>query len=88
MSLSNRCLRFGKVMSFDEYRGVGTILDEGCSGTDPASAGLFFHCTAIADGSRSIAPGREVVYELGAGSTGCWEAVLVRPLPEPGSQYR
>jgi len=61
----------GRVVEFDEARGIGTV--EGGSGR------LFFHCTAIADGSRTIARGAEVSYEVRAGHQGRWEAFGIRP---------
>ena len=64
----------GAVVDFDEHKGVGTV--EGSDGRR-----LFFHCTAIADGSRSIAVGAEVVFELAAGHGGNWEATSLTTLP-------
>ena len=40
---------------------------------------LFFHCTAVADGSRTIAVGAPVVYQVVAGHLGRWEADELRP---------
>ena len=55
------------MVAFDERRGWGTVLGE--DGTE-----LFFHCTAVADGSRTIAVGTTVVYTIKAGHRGRWEA--------------
>jgi cold shock protein len=57
----------GVVSSFDEPRGLGVIRDEGGE-TVP------FHCTAIADGSRSITVGQPVRFTVVAGRLGRWEA--------------
>lgn len=61
----------GTVSSFDEPRGLGTVA--GDDGTD-----YPFHCTAIADGSRTIEPGTRVRFEISAG-LGHWEAALLEP---------
>ena len=60
-------------MEFDEAKGYGVI--------DDASTGAryFFHCTQIADGTRSIAVGAEVDFDVAAGRLGRWEAVALRP---------
>ncbi|MDP8974880.1 MAG: cold shock domain-containing protein [Actinomycetota bacterium] len=63
----------GTVAEFDDHRGVGTV--EGSDGRQ-----LFFHCTAIADGSRSIAVGEKVAFEVVAGHGGRWEATSVTKL--------
>ncbi len=57
----------GKVVAFDEHAGFGSV--RAADGSE-----LFFHCTAIADGSRTIAVGTEVVFEVRAGHGGRWEA--------------
>jgi cold shock CspA family protein len=57
----------GVVATFDEHRGIGTVTaDDGRS--------LLFHCTAIADGSRTIAVGARVGFEVVAGHHGRYEA--------------
>ncbi len=62
----------GTVDSFDAEVGLGAIRgDDG--GTYP------FHCTEIADGSRTIAPGTAVCFQVVAGHLGRWEAAAVRP---------
>lgn len=58
--------------SFDESVGLGTIVDP-VGGTD-----FLFHCIEIADGSRSIAIGSEVDFDLLA-KFGRWEAANIRP---------
>ncbi|MDQ3304607.1 MAG: cold shock domain-containing protein [Actinomycetota bacterium] len=62
----------GVVVDFDERRGWGTVGDAGEE--------LFFHCTAIADGSRTIPVGTLVAYDVVPGHRGRWEAWAVEPL--------
>ena len=57
----------GAVAAFDEQRGVGEVQ------TDDGRR-LFFHCTAVADGSRTIEEGRTVTFEVAPGHLGRWEA--------------
>jgi CspA family cold shock protein len=62
----------GTVAAFDEHAGVGTVrADDGRE--------LFFHCTAIADGSRTIEVGAAVRFEVVPGHNGRWEAAQVVP---------
>lgn len=57
----------GVVVAFDEARGLGTIhADDGDE--------LGFHCTAIADGSRTIPAHVRVAFTVVAGRLGRWEA--------------
>ena len=59
--------RTGRVEEFDERRGTGTVLsDDGTS--------YPFHCTAITDGTRTVAAGTRVVFEAAAGHLGRLEA--------------
>ena len=60
----------GKVTAFDEHRGLGEI-----TGTDGTT--YPFHATTIADGSRRIATGAAVEFEVVAGHLGRWEAARV-----------
>jgi cold shock CspA family protein len=65
----------GIVREFDDGRGLGTVTaDDG--GTYP------FHCTAIADGTRSIEAGARVRFDVVAGPLGRTEAGAIRPAPE------
>jgi CspA family cold shock protein len=57
----------GRVTVFDEPGGLGTVV------TDYGRS-LPFHCTAIADGSRTIAVGTRVAFSVVAGHLGRWEA--------------
>jgi cold shock CspA family protein len=63
----------GVVESFDEPRGLGEVrADDG--------AVLPFHCTAIADGSRTVPVGQPVRFTVVAGRLGRWEATQLIPL--------
>jgi CspA family cold shock protein len=76
----------GTVVAFDDDKGYGTVRDAA------TGAELFFHCTAIADGSRTIATGSAVTFDVVAGRLGRWEAAALSPAspapdpdPAPGS---
>ncbi|TMK87986.1 MAG: hypothetical protein E6G57_08815 [Actinobacteria bacterium] len=62
----------GNVAEFDEAKGYGTVRTD--DGRD-----LFFHCTRIADGSRTIAVGVNVEFEVVPGHNGRWEAIDICP---------
>lgn len=64
--------RTGVVATFDDQVGAGTIVD------DATGAPWWFHCTRIADGTRTIAIGAPVRFSLEPGPTGL-EAVAVAP---------
>lgn len=66
----------GIVATFDEDKGFGTVRGE--DGDE-----LFFHCTQIADGSRTIEPGIPVTFEVGPGHRGRYEAHRVQPQTTP-----
>jgi cold shock CspA family protein len=55
------------VVEFDGMRGLGAV--EGDDGTSHD-----FHCTRIADGTRTVRVGARVRYEIVPGSLGRWEA--------------
>lgn len=62
----------GTVDSFDDPAGLGEIVsDDGRR--------YPFHCTQIADGSRTISAGASVVFDVMAGHGGTWEATRIRP---------
>ena len=62
----------GTVAAFDEHKGWGSVrTDEGRE--------LFFHCTQIADGTRTIPVGVAVDFEMVPGHNGRWEAAAIRP---------
>jgi cold shock CspA family protein len=63
----------GIVAEWDEHAGIGTITVDG-------GASYFFHCTQIADGTRTIDAGTEVSFEVVAGHLGRWEAARVEKL--------
>ena len=59
----------GVVVEFDEERGLGTVEADGR--TYP------FHCTQIADGTRTIEVGSAVTFEVRPGGLGRWEAAAL-----------
>ena len=59
----------GVVTAFDEDRGLGTV--EGAGVSYP------FHCTQIADGTRTIAVGATVSFDVRPGGMGRWEATAL-----------
>ena len=62
----------GTVTAFDDPAGVGTVTaDDGSE--------HFFHCTAIADGSRTVEVGTRVRFTVVPGRLGRWEAAALRP---------
>jgi len=71
-------LRHGIVASFDDPAGYGVITE---TESESETAGeWFFHCSAIADGTRSIEPGTPVICHLVAGHMGRFEATDIRPV--------
>ena len=62
----------GTVIEFDDDRGWGTVRAAG-------GAEHFFHCTAVADGSRTIAVGAAVRFVVRPGRAGRWEADGLEP---------
>jgi cold shock CspA family protein len=67
-----RLLR-GEVTAFDDHVGLGEV-------TADDGAVRPFHCTAIADGSRTIAVGTRVTFAAVPGRSGRWEAVQISQL--------
>jgi hypothetical protein len=69
----------GRVVAFDAARGLGEIVE-------PDGTRRAFHCTQVADGSRSVPVGAEVRYVLVPASLGIWEAseVAVEPAAASG----
>jgi len=61
----------GRVAAYDEHRGIGEV-------TDAEGHSLPFHCTAIADGSRTIPSGVEVDFRVVNGPLGVTEATEIR----------
>ena len=68
-------MRTGVIAAFDDPKGFGIV----GSGDDQ----YFFHCTQIADGTRTIGVGTEVTFEVVAGHLGQWEAAEVTPVRAP-----
>jgi cold shock CspA family protein len=62
----------GAVSAFSEPRGLGEITAD--DGTTYA-----FHCTQIADGSRTVGIGSRVEFEIVPGLLGRWEAAAIKP---------
>jgi len=62
----------GKVSAFDERRGLGEVT------ADDATV-YPFHCTVIADGTRTIDVGASVEFEVVPGALGQWEAAAITP---------
>lgn len=60
----------GRVTEFDERRGLGVVESGGRS--------YPFHCTQIADGTRTIEVGTEVAFQV-EGVLGRWEAHRLTP---------
>ncbi len=74
-------VQVGAVVSFDEHKGYGEVEAED-------GERLFFHCTAVADGSRSVPVGADVVFRVVPGHRGRWEAAglvkaFLEGLPQP-----
>ena len=62
----------GSVLSFDDPRGIGVVrADDGRE--------FGFHCTAIADDTRTIEVGRAVAFTVAAGALGQWQARAITP---------
>jgi cold shock CspA family protein len=59
----------GQVVTFAEPRGLGTIDADGTS--------YPFHCTALLDGTRAVAVGATVSFEVRAAGMGRWEATRI-----------
>ena len=60
------------MIAFDDDKGWGTV--RGDDGVEH-----FFHCTAIADGTRTIAVATLVDFVVVPGRLGRWEAAELRP---------
>jgi len=71
--MATRSVLRGTVTSFDDHAGLGEVTSD--SGvTHP------FHCTALADGSRTVDAGARVDYRVAAGGAGRWEAAQITRL--------
>ena len=64
----------GTVTAFDKAAGLGAVTaDDGTA--------YPFHCTQIADGTRTIAVGAPVSFEIRPWHLGRYEATVIRPRP-------
>lgn len=61
----------GTVSAFDEQSGLGVVVAGGME--------FPFHCTQIADGTRVIAAGSQVDFDVVAARHGRREAARIRP---------
>jgi cold shock CspA family protein len=61
----------GRVAEFDDAAGYGVVSSD--------AGRWFFHCTSIADGSRTIEVGAPVTFDVVGGRLGRWEASDLRP---------
>jgi hypothetical protein len=59
----------GRIATFDDHVGRGEV--------EAAGMRFPFHCTAIADGSRTIAPDTTVRFRLAPGPLGALEATAI-----------
>lgn len=60
----------GRVTQFDDEAGHGVVTaDDGVA--------RAFHCTTVADGTRTVAVGAEVVFSVVPGRLGRWEATEI-----------
>ena len=64
----------GTVIEFSEPRGIGVV--------EAGGVRYAFHCTQIADGSRTIRVGAPVEFDVVPGRLGDWEAASIVKLPE------
>jgi CspA family cold shock protein len=62
----------GTVTAFDDRRGLGVVAT--AEGVE-----YPFHCTQIADGTRTIPVGMRVRFDVVPGHLGRWEATAVTP---------
>ncbi len=62
----------GTVTEFDEARGWGTV--------ESGGRAYPFHCTQIADGTRTIEVGTQVGFDVRPGGMGRWEAAGLAPV--------
>jgi cold shock CspA family protein len=60
----------GTVTAFDEAAGIGTL-----TGADGRT--YPFHCTQLADGTRTVPVGTPVLFDVVAGHLGRWEAAAI-----------
>lgn len=75
--------RHGRVADFDEQAGYGHLAEDPADRDGGEGRQWWFHCTAIADGSRRIALDTPVRFRLRPGHLGRLEAVDVTPVDGP-----
>jgi cold shock CspA family protein len=66
--------RRGEVVVFDDPRGIGVV-------RSTLGELVPFHCTAVADGSRTVPVGAAVSFVVVPGRLGRWEAIAMAPAP-------
>ncbi len=66
----------GTVSAYDDAVGMGTVVAVGGGGRELEA--YPFHCTQIADGSRTIEVGADVIFRVIPGRLGRWEAGALR----------
>lgn len=62
------------MIEFDEARGLGVLDADGTC--------YPFHCTAMVDGTRTIAVGTDVSFGVRPGGLGRWEATAIEALAD------
>jgi hypothetical protein len=79
--VTGRIRLVGAVVAFDDKVGRGDVETEPAAGPNGRSRPVrySFHSTQIADGSRRVAVGARVSFELVPGRGGRWEAAALRP---------
>ena len=60
------------MIEFDDAKGYGIVRDAS------SGAQYFFHCTQIANGTRTTSAGTEFEFDVIAGRRGEWEAIALR----------
>ena len=81
-ALSTGAGYLGVVADFDEAAGLGTVAFHGAD-VNLDRWTLGFHCTQIADGSRSIATGTRVRFQIMPVNLGHFEASAIAPILAP-----
>jgi cold shock CspA family protein len=71
--------RAGVVASFDTDAGLGTVTDDAVTDQTSGPPLYGFHCTEIADGTRTIEVGTPVTFVVAPAGPGIWEAKDLHP---------
>ena len=69
----------GVVSGWDDRGGYGTITADGVD--------YFFHCSQLADGTRTTEEGTVVDFDVEAGRLGRWEATNIVQHPSENAGY-